>query len=424
MDGLHAGRAARLVPLPGMKALIPDERVLNRFLAYQIQGCQTELREEWVKQGATVESIEHQRMLDARFAFPSVEDQHAIADYLDTETARIDALMGEKEGLIVLLKEHRQSVASDAVMRGLRPDVVTRQVRGGLGSIPDHWRLVPLKRFVKVLGGHTPSTENPAYWDGDVPWVSPKDMKREVLTDSIDHVSDKAVSECGLAVISPDATLVVVRGMILAHSFPVARNSVPVTINQDMKALRPISDVLPEYLPWLLRGVKPIVLSLTEQSAHGTLALRTDKFFGERFMANDEDTLQAANARATARLSTCPTAVTARYDRRIGRVVVVLSSGLEIAFKPHDAQGLESARPAQLAGIEISPSGLGLHFPELDADLYLPALLEGFLGSRQWMASAMGKAGGQKTTDPKAAAARANGRLGGRPRKTRALATA
>ncbi|MBK8113110.1 MAG: DUF2442 domain-containing protein [Candidatus Accumulibacter sp.] len=141
-------------------------------------------------------------------------------------------------------------------------------------------------------------------------------------------------------------------------------------------------------------------------------------------MANDEDTLQAANARATARLSTCPTAVTARYDRRIGRVVVVLSSGLEIAFKPHDAQGLESARPAQLAGIEISPSGLGLHFPELDADLYLPALLEGFLGSRQWMASAMGKAGGQKTTDPKAAAARANGRLGGRPRKTRPLATA
>jgi type I restriction enzyme S subunit len=225
--------------------------------------------------------LNQQRINDATLVVPLIEEQQAIADYLDTETARIDALMGEKERLIVLLKEHRQSVASDAVMRGLRPDVVTRQVRGGLGSIPDHWRLVPLKRFVKVLGGNTPSTENPAYWDGDVPWVSPKDMKREVLTDSIDHVTDKAVSECGLAVIPPDATLVVVRGMILAHSFPVARNSVLVTINQDMKALRPISDVLPEYLPWLLRGVKPIVLSLTEQSAHGTLALRTDKFFGE-----------------------------------------------------------------------------------------------------------------------------------------------
>ena len=103
--------------------------------------------------------------------------------------------------------------------------------------------------------------------------------------------------------------------------------------------------------------------------------------------------------------------------------MIALSSGLEIAFKPHDAQGLELACPAQLAEIEISPSGLGLHFPKLDADLYLPALLEGFLGSRRWMASAMGKAGGKATTEKKANAARANGSLGGRPRKAPPLKT-
>lgn len=133
------------------------------------------------------------------------------------------------------------------------------------------------------------------------------------------------------------------------------------------------------------------------------------------------ESIKSANTRAAARLAHNPTAVAARYDRRIGRVVITLSSGLDIAFKPHDAQGLEGARPAQLAGIEISPSGLGLHFPKLDADLYLPALLEGFLGSRRWMASSMGKAGGQATTEQKASAARANGRLGGRPRKARPL---
>ncbi|KAF0101588.1 MAG: hypothetical protein FD187_1860 [bacterium] len=74
-------------------------------------------------------------------------------------------------------------------------------------------------------------------------------------------------------------------------------------------------------------------------------------------------------------------ATSARYDRRIGRVVIALSSGLEIAFRPHDAQGLERARPGQLKAIEISSSGLGIHFPDLDANLYLPVLLEGFLGS-------------------------------------------
>ena len=131
-----------------------------------------------------------------------------------------------------------------------------------------------------------------------------------------------------------------------------------------------------------------------------------------------------ADARAAARLATQPTAVTARYDRRVGRLVVGLSSGLEIAFKPHDAQGLQDAPPAQLVDIEISPSGLGLHFPQLDADLYLPALLQGFLGSRRWMAQAMGKAGGLAATQQKAAAARVNGRLGGRPRKAKRAETA
>lgn len=128
-----------------------------------------------------------------------------------------------------------------------------------------------------------------------------------------------------------------------------------------------------------------------------------------------------ANARGQKVLANTPTAVTARYDRRVSRVVILLSTGLEIGFKPHDAQGLEAARPAQLVDIEISPSGLGLHFPQLDADLYLPALLQGFLGSRQWMAQAMGKVGGKAVTPQKADAARANGRLGGRPRKIRAV---
>ena len=125
----------------------------------------------------------------------------------------------------------------------------------------------------------------------------------------------------------------------------------------------------------------------------------------------------AANKRAAARRSKTPTATAARYDRRIARVVIDLSTGVSIAFKPHDAQGLERAKPEQLTNIEISPSGLGLHFPAIDADIYLPGLLEGFLGSRSWMAAQLGKAGGSATSRAKTAAVRANGKLGGRPRK-------
>jgi hypothetical protein len=115
--------------------------------------------------------------------------------------------------------------------------------------------------------------------------------------------------------------------------------------------------------------------------------------------------------------STTPRAVSAVYDRRIDRVVIQLSTGIDIAFPPHIAQGLETATPAQLAAIEISPSGFGIHFPHLAADLYLPALLEGFLGSRKWMASRLGAHGGKSTSSAKTAAAKRNGHSGGRPRK-------
>lgn len=113
-----------------------------------------------------------------------------------------------------------------------------------------------------------------------------------------------------------------------------------------------------------------------------------------------------------------PKALAATYDRRSGRIVVELSSGVQVSFVAVEAQGLEQARPSQLDAIEITPSGLGLHFPEVDADIYIPGLLEGALGTRKWMAAHMGRAGGRSQSRRKIAAARENGKLGGRPKKT------
>ncbi|HEY4365149.1 MAG TPA: DUF2442 domain-containing protein [Bryobacteraceae bacterium] len=113
-----------------------------------------------------------------------------------------------------------------------------------------------------------------------------------------------------------------------------------------------------------------------------------------------------------------PHVISAHYDRKVGRVVIQLSSKLILSFSPDDAEGLEGAQAAQLKEIEISPSGFGLHFPGVDADLYVPGLLEGFLGSKAWMAARLGQTGGRSRSKGKQAAARANGKLGGRPRKT------
>jgi hypothetical protein len=129
------------------------------------------------------------------------------------------------------------------------------------------------------------------------------------------------------------------------------------------------------------------------------------------------NSFERANRRAGRLKASTPRIIRAHYDRARGKVVIHLSSKMDLSFSPHDAQGLENAKPAQLEEIEISPSGFGLHFPRLDADLYLPGILEGLLGSKRWMASRLGQMGGVSRSPAKRAAARANGKLGGRPKK-------
>jgi type I restriction enzyme S subunit len=104
-------------------------------------------------------------------------------------------------------------------------------------------------------------------------------MKRRFIDSSEDTVSEAAVSETGLKLISSSAVLVVVRGMILAHSFPVAITNVPVTINQDMKALRLDNNFDPEFFAYWLEGVgRDLLAVLVEDAAHGTKAIRMDKW--------------------------------------------------------------------------------------------------------------------------------------------------
>lgn len=132
-----------------------------------------------------------------------------------------------------------------------------------------------------------------------------------------------------------------------------------------------------------------------------------------------DEQFEAAKQRGEERLRG-PRAVAARYDAGRGRVVITLASGVEIGLAPRDVEGLAGASAEDLRTIEVEGLGLGIHFPRLDADLYVPALLEGVLGSRRWMAARLGAAGGQARSAAKAAAARENGRRGGRPRKTAA----
>ncbi|MGB3880331.1 MAG: restriction endonuclease subunit S [Diaphorobacter nitroreducens] len=149
-------------------------------------------------------------------------------------------------------------------------------------ELPVGWEWARFPDLCAIAGGATPSKANPNFWIGDIPWVSPKDMKVSQIRDAQDRISGSAIRG-SLSLVPPGSLLMVVRGMILAHSFPIAETLVPVTINQDMKAATPY---LPDVLPFLLlvtAGMKPEILALVERSTHGTCKLESPKIFGMLF---------------------------------------------------------------------------------------------------------------------------------------------
>lgn len=253
----------------------PKNDVSPRYVLYWLFGN----REHIVSMayGGGQPNISGELIRSLRITVPPLPEQRAIATFLDRETARIDALIARKKRLIELLEEKRQALISHLVTKGLTRNVNRRESGiPWLGSIPSHWDIRPIKHCVNVIGGMTPSKENPEYWNGDVPWVSPKDMKRFEIFDSEDHITKAALQGTTIALLPTQTVMIVIRGMILARYVPVAINEVPVTINQDMKGLVCRPGILPRYLGYQLRSIQDAFFAVMEEAGHGTLCLRTE----------------------------------------------------------------------------------------------------------------------------------------------------
>ena len=232
----------------------PDLKIPNKFLIYVFAGEQAY---KGLGKMGTQLNLNTDTVGDIKVALPkSIEDIQGIVDFLDHETAKIDSLIEKQQKLIELLKEKRQAVISHAVTKGLDPDVPMKDSGvEWLGQVPEHWELVPLKHLCTFSGGGTPTKDNLSYWtDGTIPWVSPKDMKTFWLNETQDYITEKAVKESSTNMVEPHSLLMVVRSGILQRTIPIAINTVPVTMNQDMKALKFSKRVIVEYIADLIHG--------------------------------------------------------------------------------------------------------------------------------------------------------------------------
>ncbi len=231
--------------------------VLPEFLPFLMMSDRFMKRAIEISVGSLSPTINWTALKLEEFPLPPLTQQRRIAEIL---WAVDEAAMRFQETVAAL------ATSSESVRRHHFETTLQRCASSGVAEI-GHWS-----------SGKTPSRDRKDFWNGDFPWVSPKDMKTELIVDSEEHISREgrdASVEVGAG-----ALLIVVRGMILAHSFPVGITARPVAFNQDMKAITPCDAFLPEYIFNWFRWATPTILGRISDSSHGTKRLSMDELFG------------------------------------------------------------------------------------------------------------------------------------------------
>ena len=178
-----------------------------------------------------------------KIPWPPLPEQHAIARYLDHVDRRIQRYIDTKEQLIALLQEARQATIHRAVTRGLDPDVpLNPSGVDWLGDVPAHWEVRRVKQvFRQIVGGSTPSSSEPTYWDGEIVWVTPSDVsKASRLKESQRRITQKGLDSCSTEIVP-------VGSLVITSRAPVGNVSLaqtPLCTNQGCKSLIPEQQVI------------------------------------------------------------------------------------------------------------------------------------------------------------------------------------
>lgn len=261
---------------PAYTVCCPCPGVSPRFLAYALKLPEHIKVFRSRSQGLTsdVWSLRFEELAQIQLKFaPDRRQQDKIADILNS----VDESIDQSRAVLNQVQIVQRGVMRQLLSRGI-PGRHSRYRSLDGAQLPAGWRLGPLGDVGTWASGGTPSRQDRDYWEGTIPWVSGKDMKRPRLADTLEHVSKDAVGS-GTRLTPAGSILIVTRGMILAHTLPVALTLADVTFNQDLKALVPDDRFDAEFLLYWFQYRERQILSLVDTASHGTKRLPTAPLF-------------------------------------------------------------------------------------------------------------------------------------------------
>ena len=191
-----------------------------------------------------------------RLPLPPIDEQQAIANHLDVETARIDTLIQEKDELIGLLREWRQSVIAEYTSGANQPHCKKATGNVHMPEIPSNWSMVRLGKYARIGNGSTPLKDNTSYWEGgNFPWLNSAVVNRDTVDEGSEYVTEVALRACHLPIVEPGALLVALTGQGKTRG-QVTVLRIQATINQHLAYLALDESRFDfNYMFWTLTGM-------------------------------------------------------------------------------------------------------------------------------------------------------------------------
>jgi len=236
---------APFVVLSSLAILEPkSDQLIPEYLRWFMLS--PELQEHAIgnKTGAAIKRIVLRTIKTLAIPLPPLNEQKRIVAKLNALFTRIDAAITHLQQTLELSKALFASAMKSEV--------------SGDGH---DWACRSLNSLGNFSGGGTPSKSKSEYWNGEILWITPKDMKSWEVSDSQLKVTHQGVINSSAKVLPPNSVLIVARSGILRHTLPVCINRVEATVNQDIKVFIPGNDVTPEYMQYLLKGHENLILS-------------------------------------------------------------------------------------------------------------------------------------------------------------------
>lgn len=232
----------------GFVMALRANKLLSKFLFYylRLEFLLGRFRGEST-QTTNIANISSSVLGEYTFPLPPLSEQQRIVERIEELFAKLDEAKERLQEVADSFAVRKAAILHKAFMGEL-----TKQWRRENGVSDESWEEKKLGEVGSWLGGGTPSTSREEYWEnGNILWITSKDMKSAVIEDTLMKVNEIGVKNSSANYIEKPALLVVMRSGILRRTFPVAMVKKPFTVNQDLKAIIPDKDDL-EFLYWML----------------------------------------------------------------------------------------------------------------------------------------------------------------------------